>query len=451
MPILPIDSGRYGTKEMKDIFEEDRKLNYELIFESAVANAQAELQIIPMEASKNIEEVISSNKITVQRVKELESISDHDTAAIVEAISELCSESSKPWIHYGLTSNDVVDSSTSMQMRDVFKILESKLHQLINELLKKSTEYQDLPAVGRTHGQHASITSFGLKFAIWSNELLDHLIRIDEGKKRFLLCKTLGVVGTGSLMRENALEVEKIVAKKLDLYPVEAATQVIPRERYSEMLFTITLIALTLDKIAIEIRNLQRTEIGEVQEPFKKGQMGSSAVPVKKNPIKSERISSLARIVKSDLNVSLENIALWHERDLSNSANERFIIPMSSILVDDMITTMIKIIAGLKINKEKIINNIELTRGQIFAEFVLQVLVLKGIPRFKAYRDIQSIAFNAVEKQEHFFDALIKEEEIIKNVSKEELEVIFNPQSQLSASKNIIRNIVNKAKQMNIS
>ena len=451
MPILPIDSGRYGTKEMKDIFEEDRKLNYELIFESAVANAQAELQIIPMEASKNIEEVISSNKITVQRVKELESISDHDTAAIVEAISELCSESSKPWIHYGLTSNDVVDSSTSMQMRDVFKILESKLHQLINELLKKSTQYQDLPAVGRTHGQHASITSFGLKFAIWSNELLDHLIRIDEGKKRFLLCKTLGVVGTGSLMRENALEVQKIVAKKLDLFPVEAATQVIPRERYSEMLFTITLIALTLDKIAIEIRNLQRTEIGEVQEPFKKGQMGSSAVPVKKNPIKSERISSLARIVKSNLNVSLENIALWHERDLSNSANERFIIPMSSILVDDMITTMIKIIAGLKINKEKIVNNIELTKGQIFAEFVLQVLVLKGIPRFKAYRDIQSIAFNAVEKQEHFFDALIKEEEIIKNVSKEELEVIFNPQSQLSASKNIIRNIVNKAKQMNIS
>ena len=186
MPILPIDSGRYGTKEMKDIFEEDRKLNYELIFESAVASAQAELSIIPKDASKNIEEVVSSNKITVQRVKELESISDHDTAAIVEAISELCSESSKPWIHYGLTSNDVVDSSTSMQMRDVFKIVESKLHQLIKELLKKSIEYQDLPAVGRTHGQHASITSFGLKFAIWSNELLDHITRINEGKKRFL-------------------------------------------------------------------------------------------------------------------------------------------------------------------------------------------------------------------------------------------------------------------------
>jgi adenylosuccinate lyase len=179
--------------------------------------------------------------------------------------------------------------------------------------------------------------------------------------------------------------------------------------------------------------------------------MGSSAVPVKKNPIKCERISSLARIVKSNLNVSLENIALWHERDLSNSANERFIIPMSSILVDDMISTMIKIISGLKINKEKIVNNIELTKGQIFAEFVLQVLVLKGIPRSKAYRDIQSVAFNAVEKHEHFFDALIREGEIINNVSKEELEVIFNPQSQLSASKNIIRNIVNKAKQMNIS
>lgn len=448
MPILPIDSGRYGTKEMKDIFEEDRKLKYELNFESAVAIAQAQLKIIPMDAAEDIKKVISSDKITVQRVKELEKISDHDIAAIIEAISELCLENSKPWIHYGLTSNDVVDSSTSMQMRDVFRIIELKLHQLIRELLKKSEENQELPSVGRTHGQHASIISFGLKFAVWANELLDHLTRINEGRKRFLLCKTLGVVGTGSLMRENALEVQKIVAQKLELFPTEAATQVIPRERYSEMIFIITLISSTLDKIAIEIRNLQRSEIGEVQESFKKGQMGSSAVPVKKNPIKSERISSLARIIKSNLNVSLENITLWHERDLSNSANERFIIPMSSILIDDMISTMIKIISGLTINTEKIVKNIELTNGQIFAEFVLQALILKGIPRFKAYRNIQSIAFKAVENNEHFFNALTKEREIVNSVSKEELRTIFDPQSQLSASKTIINNIVQKAKLM---
>ena len=450
MPILPIDSGRYGTKEMKSIFEEERKLSYELTFESVVAEAQARLGMIPVEAAEDIKNVVLSGKITVERVKELESISDHDIAAIVEAISELCLESSKPWIHYGLTSNDVVDSSTSMQMRDVFKIIESKLIQLIKELLIKAKEYQDLPSVGRTHGQHASITSFGLKFAIWSNEFLDHLTRINEGEKRFLLCKTLGVVGTGSLMREKALEVQELVAHDLDLYPTEAATQVISRERYAEMIFIITLIASTLDKMAIEIRNLQRSEIGEVQESFKKGQMGSSAVPVKRNPIKSERVSSLARIIRSNLSVSLENIALWHERDLTNSANERFIIPMASILIDDMIGTMSRIISGLKINTNKIVSNIELTRGQIFAEFVLQGLILKGVPRFNAYRTIQSTAFKAVESNEHFFDALMFESEITDNINKEELKMIFNPQTQLSASGNIIDNIITKAKKMKI-
>jgi adenylosuccinate lyase len=450
MPILPIDSGRYGSKEMKEIFEECKRLDYELKFEAAVAQAQADIKMIPQDAAAEITEIITSNKISLNRIKDLEKVSDHDTAAMIEAISEQCSNSTKPWIHYGLTSNDVVDTSTSMQMREAFTIIESKIHELIKEMLKKAKENENLPAVGRTHGQHASIISFGLKFAIWSNEMLDHLIRICEGKKRFLLCKTLGVVGTGSIMREKALEVQKIVSEKLNLFPIEAATQVIPRERYAEMIFIIALIGSTLDKIAIEIRNLQRTEIGEVQESFKKGQMGSSAVPVKKNPIKSERISSFAKILKSNVNTSLENISLWHERDLSNSANERFIIPITAILIDDMITTMIKIIAGLYIDKKKILNNIEITKGQIFAEFVLQLLISKGVPRFEAYRNIQRIAFKATESQEHFLKLLSEEEEIIKNITREELFSIFNPQNQLSASNQIINNIVKRAQKMKI-
>ncbi|MBA3750744.1 MAG: adenylosuccinate lyase [Nitrosopumilus sp.] len=445
MPILPIDSGRYGSKEMKAIFEEDKKLDYELKFEAAVAEAQAKVNLIPQDAATEIAKIIKSNNISLDRVKNLEKISDHDTAALVEAISELCSNNTKPWIHYGLTSNDVVDSSTSMQMRDAFRIIETKIQELIKELLKKAKENENLPAVGRTHGQHASIMSFGLKFAIWSNEMLDHLTRIEEGKKRFLLCKTLGVVGTGSLMREKALEVQRIVSEKLDLFPIEAATQVIPRERYAEMIFIMALIGSTLDKIAIEIRNLQRTEIGEVQEPFKKGQMGSSAVPVKKNPIKSERISSFAKMMKSNVNTSLENISLWHERDLSNSANERFIIPITAILIDDMITTMIKILAELIINKEKILENIEITKGQVYAEFVLQLLISKGIPRFEAYRNIQRIAFKSTESREHFFKSLSEDEYIIKNINIDELYSIFNPQNQLSASNQIIKNVIKKA------
>lgn len=450
MPILPIDSGRYGSKEMKEIFDETKKLDYELKFEAAVAEAQAKVNLIPKDASEEITKIIASNRVRLDRIKDLEKVSDHDMAAIVEAISELCSNNTKPWIHYGLTSNDIVDTSTSMQMYDAFKIIESKIQELIKELLRKAKENERLPAVGRTHGQHASIMSFGLKFAIWSNEMLDHLTRIEQGKKRFLLCKTLGVVGTGSLMREEALEVQKIVSEKLDLFPIGAATQIIPRERYAEMVFIIGLIGATLDKIAIEIRNLQRTEIGEVQEPFKKGQMGSSAVPVKKNPTKSERISSFARILKSNVYTSLENISLWHERDLSNSANERFIIPISAILIDDMITTMTKIISGLTINKERILENIEITKGQVFAEFVLQLLISKGIPRFEAYRNIQRIAFKSTETKEHFFKALSEDEDINKHITVEELKSVFNPQNQLSASSKIICNVIEKAKDMKI-
>jgi len=280
--------------------------------------------------------------------------------------------------------------------------------------------------------------------------MLDHLKRIEEGEKRFLLCKTLGVVGTGSVMGEKALQVQKIVSEKLSLFPTEASTQVIPRERYAEMIFIIGLIGSTLDKIAIEIRNLQRTEISEVQESFKKGQMGSSAVPVKKNPIKSERISSFAKILKSNVSIALENISLWHERDLSNSANERFIIPTSTILIDDMITTMIKIISGLFIDKEKILKNIEITNGQIFAEFVLQILISKGISRIEAYKNIQRIAFKATEQREHFLKSLSKDDFIIRNITLDELNSIFNPQYQLSASSQIINNIVKKAQKMNI-
>ena len=450
MPILPIDSGRYGSKEIKEIFDEYKKLEYELKYEAEVAKAQADINIIPKQAAMEIAEVVKLNKVGLDRVKELEKVSDHDIAAIVEAISEQCSDKTKPWIHYGLTSNDVVDTSTSMQMKDAFKIIKSKIEILIKELLNKAIENRSLPAVGRTHGQHASIISFGLKFAIWSNEMLDHIKRIDEGEKRFLLCKTLGVVGTGSLMGEKALEVQRTVSEKLGLFPTEASTQVIPRERYAEMIFIIGLIGSTLDKIAIEIRNLQRTEIGEVQESFRKGQMGSSAVPVKKNPIKSERISSFAKILKSYVSIALENISLWHERDLSNSANERFIIPTSTILIDDMINTMIKIISGLFIDKEKILKNIEITNGQIFAEFVLQLLISKGVSRIEAYKNIQRIAFKATEQREHFQKSLLKDDFVIKYVTLDELNSVFNPQYQLSASNNIIKNIVKKAQKMNI-
>lgn len=447
MTILPIDSGRYGSKEIKQIFEEEQRLIYEIEFEAAVAFAQAQIGVIPSYASEEITRIAKSHVVSLRRVKELEIVSDHDTAALIEALGELCSTRTKPWIHYGLTSSDVVDTSTSMQIRDVFGVIEPKLSHLAAILINRATEHITLPAVGRTHGQHASIIAFGLKFAVWAAEMAKHIERIEEGKKRILLCKTLGVVGTGSLMGESALEVQDMVAKSLGLVPVEAATQVISRERYAEMQFLIALLGASLDKIAIEIRNLQRTELAEVAEPFRQGQIGSSAVPVKRNPIKCERVSSLARMLRSLVNVSMENIPLWHERDLSNSANERFTIPMSAILIDEMLNLITKVISELQINKDRITSNIDITKGQIYAEFVLAALVKQGIPRFEAYREIQRVAFTALQNSEYFLEAMVKDPWISKKMSEDDLLSLFDPNDHLAASAKIVDKVSSLVKE----
>ena len=441
LAILPIDSGRYGTKEMIEIFSEQKKINYQLEIEGAAAISQSEIGIIPKTVGKKIFKAALSGKITAKRIKQLEAKSDHDTAALVESLNEKCTKEVRPWIHYGLTSNDLVDTSNSMQMRDALKIIEPKVAKLATILAKKAVKYEKIPAVGRTHGQHASIISFGLKFANWAAEMAKHVERIEEIKKRILICKTLGVVGTGSLMGAKSLEVQKRVAKRLKLYSAEVTTQVVPRERYAEYVFELALIGATLEKIAVEIRNLQRTEIGEVAEQFKKGQMGSSAVPVKRNPIKSERISSLSKMVRSQVGIAFENIPLWHERDLSNSANERFVLPTVAILVDEMLETMTRIISNLMVNEKRIVENLYITKGQIFAEFVLEALIKKGVPRFVAYKDVQRVAFLANDKGMQYMDAIKNDKAFSSKLTSKEIESIFSPEKHLGASPMIINNV----------
>ncbi|MEX2192519.1 MAG: adenylosuccinate lyase [Nitrosarchaeum sp.] len=441
MAILPIDSGRYGTKEMLDIFSEQKKVNYQLEIEGIAAISQSEIGIIPKTVGKIIHNAAMSGKITVKRIKELEAKSDHDTAALVESLSEKCIKNARPWIHYGLTSNDLVDTSNSMQMRDALRIIESKVAKIALLLAKRAVQHGKIPAVGRTHGQHASIISFGLKFANWAAEMAKHVERIEEIKKRILICKTLGVVGTGSLMGIKSLEVQKRVAKRLNLFPADVTTQIVPRERYAEYVFELALIGATLEKIAVEIRNLQRTEIGEVAEQFKKGQMGSSAVPVKRNPTKSERVSSLSKILRSQIAITFENIPLWHERDLSNSANERFVLPTAAILVDEMLETMIKVISNLMVNEKRIVDNLHITKGQIFAEFVLEALIKKGVPRFIAYRDVQRVAFEAKDKEIQYIDAIKNDKAFSTKLTKKEIDSIFSPEKHLGASPLIISNV----------
>jgi adenylosuccinate lyase len=441
LAILPIDNGRYGTPEMMKIFSEQKKVDYQLQIEGAAAMSQSEIGIIPKAVGKKVFKAANSGKITAKRIKQLEAKSDHDTAALVEALSEKCSKEVRPWIHYGLTSNDLVDTSNSMQMRDALQIIEPKVAKLALILAKRAVKHGKVPAVGRTHGQHASIISFGLKFANWAAEMSKHVERIEELKKRILICKTMGVVGTGSLMGAKSVEVQKRVAKRLGLFPAEVTTQVIPRERYAEYVFELALIGTTLEKIAIEIRNLQRTEIGEVAEQFKKGQMGSSAVPVKRNPIKSERVSSLSKLLRSQVGISFENIPLWHERDLSNSANERFILPTAAILVDEMLETMTRIVSNLEVNEKRIVENLYITKGQIFAEFVLEALIKKGIPRFVAYRDVQRVAFEAKDKEMQYKDAIKQDKAFSSNLTEKEIDGIFLPEKHLGASSIIINNV----------
>ncbi|MGD1838991.1 MAG: adenylosuccinate lyase [Nitrososphaeraceae archaeon] len=441
MAILPIESGRYGSKEMKSLFEEEKKLQYMLDFETAVALAQSDLGLIPKHASQEILSIKKSGKVKLSRIKELEKISDHDIGAFIEALSEQCSQSTKPWVHFGLTSNDIIDTTTSMQIKESLELVESKIMKLTSLLSKNAILFKNQPAVGRTHGQHASIMPFGLKFAVWANEMTKNIDRLNECKKRILICKTLGVIGTGSLMGKYALEIQSKVSTQLGLYPIEAATQIIARERMAELQFIIALIASSLDKIAIEIRNLQRPEIAEVEESFKQGQMGSSAVPVKRNPIKSERISSLAKFLRSFVSVSMENIGLWHERDLSNSANERFTLPLGMILLEELLNTMIKVISGLSINTKRIRENIDLTNGQIYAEFILEFLVKKNMPRIKAYREIQRLAFQSKKNNIYFLDAIKQDELLSKYFTPQELTALFIPENHFASSIDIIHNV----------
>lgn len=438
MAILPIDSGRYGTPEMLGAFGAGRKVELQLLVEAEVARAQGALGIIPKAAARQIASAARSGRVTPASVSRIERRTDHDTAALVEALGAQCPPGARPWVHFGLTSNDLVDTSTSMQMRDALGIIAPKTARLALALAGSAEKYARLPAVGRTHGQHASVISFGLKFANWAAEMAQHLARIGQARERVLVCKTLGVVGTGSLMGARAVDVQAEVARRLGLRPAVAATQVVARERHAEYVFALALLGSTLDKMATEVRNLQRTEIGEVAEAFRKGQMGSSAVPVKRNPTKSERVSSLARLLRSCVQVSLENVPLWHERDLTNSANERFTLPTASILADDMVGSMASVVSNLSVDEARVRANLDATGGQIFAEFVLEAMVRKGVARSSAYRDVQRVAFEARASGARFLDALLQDGAVSGVLRPAELRRVFDPGRHLGASARII-------------
>jgi adenylosuccinate lyase len=441
MPILPIDTGRYGTPEMRRIFEEENRLQKILDVEAAAAYAHAQLGNIPKEVAEEIIEKANIQYVKVERCKEIDKKINHDLMAVVKALTEVCSPSASRWIHFGLTSADVEDTAYALQFKEALKILRSKLVDLEKILIGRVEKYHSTLMVGRTHGQHVNVITLGLKLAVWMREISRHLQRLNQIEERVVAGKIMGVIGTGAGLGKNAIEIQNIALKKLGLKSADIVTQIIQRDLHAELVSILVLIGSSMEKFALEIRNLQRTEIMELMEPFKKdSQVGSSAMPAKRNPVKSERICSLAKLMRGLLIPAYENIALWHERDLTNSANERFIFSMSFILLDDMVNSMNKILAGLVVFPDNMKRNLALTGGLNLSENVVKTLVEKGMGRQEAHEIVRNCSMKSIEAETPFSTVLMEQEQISKLILKNEIERVLDHSKYLGVTSKLIQN-----------
>lgn len=434
MPILPIDSGRYGTPEMLAVFEEENRIQRMLDVEAALAWAHGEIGNIPKEDALRIVEMASTRYVRIARIKEIEKQIKHDVMSLVKALAEVCG-SSGTFIHFGATSSDILDTATVLQLKDAVTIIERKLDELELTLLRASERYKDTMMMGRTHGQHALPTTFGFKLSVWMREMSRHIQRLEECKRRLLVGKMSGAVGTQAGLGPNAINLQKMTMERLGIEAADISTQIIDRDRHAELVCMMAMIASTLDKIATEIRELQRTEIGEVLEPFERDrQVGSSTMPHKRNPELSERICGLAKIARSLVFPALENVPTWHERDLTQSSSERFIIPEACILLDYMLFLMIRILSGIEIDEERMLQNVNLTQGRIMSEAVMIALTKKGMNRQGAHELIRRLTIQSVSRSLPFKDLLLEEPEVAKNLAKGEIEELLNPKNYLGTA-----------------
>jgi len=434
MPILPIDTGRYGTPEMLRVFEEENYIQKMLDVEAALAWAQSEVGEIPREAAEKIMEMASTKYVKISRIKEIEREIKHDVMALVKALAEVCG-SSGAYVHLGITSYDVVDTARALQLKEALDIIERRLNDLELVLLKLADRYKHTIMIGRTHGQHALPITFGLKMAVWMREVSRHIQRLRECRRRILVGKMTGAVGTQAGLGPNALKIQELVMNKLGLQPVEVSTQIVQRDRHAELICLLAIIASTLDKFATEIRELQRTEIAEVFEPFEEQkQVGSSTMPHKRNPEICERICGLAKVVRGLVIPALENIPTWHERDLTQSSAERFIIPESCILVDYMLHLMIWVLSNLWVDEERMRKNIDLTEGRALSESVMIVLVKKGMSRQEAHELLRQLAIKSASEKITFKEALLKNEVISKMLTEKEIDEALDPRKYLGTT-----------------
>ncbi|MGB5529350.1 MAG: adenylosuccinate lyase, partial [Ignavibacteriaceae bacterium] len=416
---------RYTLPIMGKIWEDEFKFSTWLKIEILACEARKEMGDISEEDLKSIK---AKAKFDVKRILEIEETTKHDVIAFLTNVAEYVGPASRH-IHYGMTSSDILDTTLSYQMKTAGELLLEQLIELKESLKIRAIEHKNTVCVGRSHGIHAEPTTMGLKFALWFEETKRNIKRLQNAIDTISVGQISGAVGT---FEHLSPKVEEYVCKKMNLQPASVSTQVIQRDRHAEFMVTLAVIGSTLEKIAIEIRHLQRTEVLEAEEFFSKGQKGSSAMPHKRNPVISERITGLARILRANSLAALENVALWHERDISHSSVERIIIPDSCIAINYMLDLMIKLIKNLLVYPENMITNLNLTRGLVYSQTILLKLVDKGITREEAYQLVQNSAMDVwADSHKNLKDELLKSKEVLKHLTKNEISEIFNSEKIL--------------------
>jgi adenylosuccinate lyase len=445
MVVCPLEF-RYGRPKMKSIFSEETRLQYILDVEAALAEADARLGIISPEHADMIRKSANTKIVSIARVRELDSQINHEITAIVRTLAEQSGEGGK-YVHLGATSNDILDTAAALQIRDSLRIVMEDLLSLRSALAELADKHRDTIMIGRTHGQYALPITFGLKMAIQSLEIHRQVERVHQLMPRICVGKMSGAVGTGAGLGPKALEIQKTVMGHLELGIEEGPSQVVCRDRYIELVAELSNIATSIEKIATEIRNLQRSEIGEVSEAFdSKRQVGSSTMAHKRNPVTAENICSLARIIRGFMTPTFESAILWHERDLTNSAAERFIIPHSFILLDDILAKTDKLIRTLVVNKEKMKENLDRAGQQVMAESVIMRLVDKGMSRQDAHELLRGCTMECVEEGKDFKCTLKEKKVISQMLCEEEIEQCLKPESYLGTTGKTIDNILAKYK-----
>ena len=439
-PVSVLDY-RYGTEQMRDIFRADSYLEFLMEVEVALAEVQETIGLIPKNSSKDIRNAIS--KVTRKRVEEIESEINHDIMAVVKALEEKSGESGK-WIHFGATSYDIVDTARSLQHKKALVLIENAINQLIKSLASLAENHKDTVMLGRTHGQWATPITFGLKIAVFLSELNRHKERLNELKPRIVTGKFLGAVGSGAAMAPHTLDVQNKICKKLGLNEPLATTQILGRDRIAELIAWGSNLATSLEKMTLEVRNLQRSDIGEVSEAFnKEKQVGSSTMAQKKNPITSENVGGLARVVRSMLYVSYENNLQWHERDLANSSSERIILPQFYILLEYILIKSNDVFSNLFVDVERMRKNLDSAGGLPMAEAFVISLGKTDLGRQAAHELVRQVTMEAEKNGTSFSEEISENNKVLEKIGKKEIDKCLNPDNYTGHSSEIIDRVLN--------